>query len=176
MYTEEQRRAHVRGLQQDLRMIQNAQNLPLPKISGVYDAPTVQAVRQFQLRAGLPVTGETDLSTWDRIVQEANHLRAQTALPLAVRIFPGAAQVAAPGDRGRFLYILQGILNGLSAQYPALLPLPYTGVYDAATERAVRRLQQNSGLPATGRLDAATWNALAYLYSHAGLRAENFLE
>lgn len=176
MYTEEQRRSHVRGLQQDLRVIDAAFDEPLPRISGVYDEPTEQAVRRFQQRFGLPVTGKADLSTWDRIVQESNLIRSRTALPLAVRIFPNAALTAAPGDHGRFLYILQGILNGLTGQFPALPPLAYTGVYDPSTERAVAALQRTAGLRTTGRLDADTWNALAHLYSHVGLRADNFLD
>lgn len=176
MYTEDQRRAHVRGLQMDLRVIQAALGEPLPKISGVYDIETEQSVRRFQRRFGLPVTGQTDLSTWDRIVQEANLVRSRTALPLAVRVFPSAVQIVALGDRGRFVYILQSILNGLAMQYPDLLPIPYTGVFDEPTERAVRRLQQSAGLRTTGRLDADTWNALAHLYSHVGLRSEDFLD
>ena len=44
MYTQEQRRAHVRGLQQDLRVVQAALGEPLPKVSGVYDDATEHAV------------------------------------------------------------------------------------------------------------------------------------
>ncbi|MBS6546895.1 MAG: peptidoglycan-binding protein [Clostridiaceae bacterium] len=176
MYTQEQRRAHVRGLQQDLRVVQAALGEPLPKVSGVYDDATEHAVQRFQRHFGLPVTGKADLSTWDRIVQEANLVRSRTAIPLAVRVFPSALQIVAPGDHGRFLYILQAMLNGLSAQYPALLPIPYTGIYDDATERAIRQLQQSCGLPVTGRLNADTWNTLAHLYSHIGLRSEDFLD
>ena len=172
MYTEEQRREHIRGLQQDLRVIQAAQDAPLPKISGVYDSLTEDAVRRFQRQSGLPVTGKTDLTTWDRIVQQANSTRSRTALPLAVRVFPSALYRVGPGDQGRFLYILQGILNGLAAVYSNLSPLPYTGVYDDATARSISALQRASGLRATGRLDADTWNALAYLYSHVGNRPE----
>ncbi len=170
MYTDEQRQEHIRGLQQDLRVIQAAQDGPLPKISGVYDALTEDAVRRFQRQQGLPVTGRTDLTTWDRIVHAANRARSQTALPLAVRVFPSALQLVEPGDQGRFLYILQGILNGLADTYANMPAIPYSGVYDDATEQSVTALQRAAGLPATGRLDADTWNALAHLYSHVGTR------
>ena len=63
MYTQEQRRAHVRGLQQDLRVVQAALGEPLPKVSGVYDDATEHAVQRFQRHFGLPVTGKADLST-----------------------------------------------------------------------------------------------------------------
>ena len=40
------------------------------------------------------------------------------------------------------------------------LPLTADGVFGPATEAAVRRLQQGSGLPVTGNLDPATWALL----------------
>ena len=172
MYTEEQRREHIRGLQQDLRVIQAAQEEPLPQINGVYDALTENAVRRFQRQQGLPATGKTDLTTWDRIVQEANHTRSRTALPLAVRVFPSALYRVGPGDQGRFLYILQGILNGLATLYSNVPAPDYTGIYDQATENSVTALQRTAGLQATGRLDADTWNAMAHLYSHVGNRPD----
>ncbi len=174
MYTDEQRRQHICGLQQDLRIIQGS--AAGPKISGTYDAPTTEAVKHFQQQNHLPVTGQTDIGTWDMIVQQANAIRSRTAQPLAVRIFPNAAQVVLPGDHGRFLYILQGMFNGLLAQFPACLPLVYTGIYDAATENAVAALQRSAGLPANGRLDASTWNAFAHLYSNDGLQTDNFID
>lgn len=165
MYTEEQRRDHIAGLQQDLRVIQGAQDAPVPTISGEYDSLTENAVRRFQQQHQLPVTGKTDLTTWDSIVAEANSVRSRTALPLAVRVFPNALYQVEPGDHGRFLYILQGILNGLAEAYHNFAPLDYTGVYDKPTEQAVLSLQYAAGLPPTGKLDAETWNSLAHLYA-----------
>lgn len=171
MYSDEQFISHIRGLQQDLRVIHAALNEPMPKISGVYDSLTENAVKNFQRRFGLPVTGQTDLSTWDKIVQESNSIRSKNAIPLAVRVFPGAAYVVSPGDKGRLIYILQAILNGLAIEFPYLFDIPYSGVYDAPTERAVTLLQRNAGLPATGKLDAPTWNAISFLYSHVALNS-----
>lgn len=39
-----------------------------------------------------------------------------------------------------------------------------TGVYNAETEEAVRRYQEERKLPVTGIVDAATWNAIANEY------------
>jgi peptidoglycan hydrolase-like protein with peptidoglycan-binding domain len=43
------------------------------------------------------------------------------------------------------------------------LPVDFvlSGIYDAATESAVREFQQVKGLPVTGTADTATWNALS---------------
>ena len=77
------------------------------------------------------------------------------------------------GDTGRFVYILQGILNGLAIEFPYLPKIDYTGVYDCNTEQAIKILQKNSGLPSTGKLDAATWNAISFLYSNIAVSLED---
>lgn len=175
MYTEEQREQHVLGLQKDLRMIHAKNGDTQPHISGIYDDHTEQAVRAFQLRYKLPVTGKADLTTWDRIVHESNLIRNRNAAPLAVRIFPHAALIVSPGDEGRFVYILQAMLNGLHREFPHLLPLQYTGIYDIPTERVTKSLQRAAGLPQTGRIDAGTWDMLARLYSHITQRSDSIL-
>lgn len=171
MYRQEQNRAHILGLQKDLRMLCAQTGDPQPSISGRYDAATREAIRRFQLRHHLPVTGKTDLSTWDHIVHEANQMRSRIALPLAVRIFPHTGLTIRLGDSGRFIYLLQAMLNSLRTQFPALLPLSYTGIYDHATELVVFALQHAAALPETGRLNAQTWRVLAQLYTHAAICA-----
>ncbi|MBO7309783.1 MAG: peptidoglycan-binding protein [Clostridia bacterium] len=42
--------------------------------SGVFDEQTEQAVREFQLKNGLPPTGKVDRTTWNRIVREYSSL------------------------------------------------------------------------------------------------------
>ena len=42
--------------------------------SGVFDEQTEQAVREFQLKNGLPPTGKVDRATWNRIVREYSNL------------------------------------------------------------------------------------------------------
>lgn len=42
--------------------------------SGVYDAQTQQAIREFQRINLLPETGEVDRATWNRIVREYSNL------------------------------------------------------------------------------------------------------
>ena len=40
------------------------EEIPGPELSGVLDGPTERAVTAFQLKAGLPATGEIDKQTW----------------------------------------------------------------------------------------------------------------
>ena len=59
----------VRSLQQMLRTIAESDSRhPSVVPDGIYGPDTVAAVSYFQRRYGLPVTGVTDLATWETIV------------------------------------------------------------------------------------------------------------
>lgn len=156
----------VADLQRQLRAVAHQNRyIPLVAIDDHYGPETTQAVKAFQQAYGLPVTGVTDLPTWEALRQavEAAQLTSEPHLPLQPFASPGA--VLRPGELGDTVYILQAILQRLGREFANLHPPRVTGMYDASTERAVRELQQVGGLPATGRVDKATWNLLAGHYN-----------
>ena len=59
---------------------------------------------------------------------------------------------------------LQRYLRTLYYFDDALSPTPVDGVFDRATEEAVRRFQRGEGLPVTGRVDQDTWERLFARY------------
>lgn len=59
---------------------------------------------------------------------------------------------------------LQRYLRTLYYFDEALSPLPVDGIYDRATEEAVRHFQADERLPITGRVDFATWERLFARY------------
>ena len=59
----------IRSLQTMLRTIAHADETLLKIVpDGIYGPNTVQAVREFQRQNALPVTGETDNATWNKLV------------------------------------------------------------------------------------------------------------
>lgn len=46
------------------------ESIPEPAVSGIIDLPTSDALAEFQLLSGLPVTGELDKITWDRLARQ----------------------------------------------------------------------------------------------------------
>ncbi|MGH3508331.1 MAG: glycoside hydrolase domain-containing protein [Nocardioidaceae bacterium] len=102
-----------------------------------YTPATAWAVRQFQDRRGLRVTGALNPSTWTALLSAGTQ-------PLLKR---GSA-----ADRVRFLQ---------RALRPALArKLEVTGVVNSVTEVAVKRYQRAVGHPVTGVVTRATWKAL----------------
>lgn len=60
---------------------------------------------------------------------------------------------------------LQRYLRTLAYFDDTLSPLPVDGIFDTATEGAVRRFQEGEGLPVTGRVDQDTWERLFARYT-----------
>lgn len=122
------RGSNVRAVQGLLRQ-HGATSLP---ISGVFDTPTLAAVRDFQTARGLPVTGMVDGTTWLRLI---------------VRLDAGAT--------GEAVKVVQRQLNDKRGA-----GLVVDGTLAGATLSAVRSFQRHAGLPATFTVDSATWRQL----------------
>jgi peptidoglycan hydrolase-like protein with peptidoglycan-binding domain len=101
-------------------------------ISGIFDAPTVAAVKAFQTARGLPVTGMVDGATWSRFL---------------VSLGSGAS--------GEAVAVLQRQLNEKRGA-----GLTVDGTLGTTTVSAVRTFQRHAGRPVTGVVDAATWRYL----------------
>ena len=155
----------IRSLQTMLRVI--AENDPsyvriIP--DGIYGPETMQAVSTFQRKHGLPVTGVTNLPTWEAIVAVYNPalVEQDAAQPIEIILNPG--QVIRKGERNPNLYLAQAMLTVLSQLYSSIIAPAMTGILDEATADALASLQQLSGLPMTGNLDKHTWKHLALQY------------
>jgi len=113
-------------------------------VTGTYATTTTAAVRGFQDRRGLAVTGSVDQLTWQR-------LGAMTGKPtedeMHNRLTPGAALLR-QGSTGDTVKELQARLKQAGWWGGEL-----TGTYDVPTDVAVRAFQDKRGLPVTGEVD-----------------------
>ena len=80
---------------------------------GVLGTRTEQAVREWQSYAGLPVTGQIDVMTWDTIVNKLRELNIVTNIPVASRSF-----FLSSGAQGISVYKMQEYLNEIAAKNP----------------------------------------------------------
>ena len=71
-----------------------------------------------------------------------------------------------PGMIGENVALIQTMLNRISRNYPAIpkIPTPVSGVFDQATEEAVRVFQEVFDLVPDGIVGSATWYKLVFLY------------
>lgn len=162
----------IRSLQTMLQVI--AQNDPsyltvIP--DGIYGPETIRAVAAFQRKHLLPVTGITDLKTWEAIVPIFDlSLAAQNAAqPIEVVWNPGV--VLYRGESHPNLFLVQGMLAVLSEVYHSVSKPSLSGVLDDITSDSLASFQMLSGLPMTGNLDRQTWIQLSQQYPLAANRA-----
>lgn len=155
----------IRSLQTMLRVIGEDLGYTENVIpDGIYGSSTMEAVSRFQQDHALPVTGVADQPTWERIVAEYEpaKIRVEAAEPLQLILNPG--QVIRRGQSHPYLYLVQGMLIGISEEYGSVPSPQVTGVLDLATAEALSAFQYLSELPQTGQLDKITWKHLALQY------------
>ncbi|MCR4795116.1 MULTISPECIES: peptidoglycan-binding protein [Ruminococcus] len=77
------------------------------------------------------------------------------------------------GSFGNDVKFIQVWLNRISRNFPAIPKIPAAdGIFDTATENAVRKFQQIFGLEVTGTVNAATWYRISYIYTSVKRLAE----
>ena len=137
------------------------ESLSVP-VCGAWNDATERAVRAFQQRQRLPVTGVCGRETWDRMAACCAE-EVEKRAPVYVKIRDCGLE---PGDDGDAVALLQLVLRGLEGSYP-VSGVPLDGRYGPETEAAVRTFRRIAGLPQTGRMDRAAWRALAEAYDGA---------
>ena len=155
----------IRDLQYKLQLIAAMDDSYLPlKADGISGPQTADALRRFQLRHGLSVSGEADEQTVTMIERLYDDLSRLIADPHALCPLPSPYFTASVGDTGSFVGILQAILCEIAADTAAPKP-PMSGAYDKQTADCIRFWQQVLGLPTSGMLDRFCWDGLADLYN-----------
>ncbi|NLT08266.1 MAG: spore cortex-lytic protein [Ruminococcus sp.] len=77
------------------------------------------------------------------------------------------------GSAGNDVRSLQIFLNRISGNYPAIPKIPAAdGIFDQATESAVKVFQEVFGLQVNGIVDLATWYRITYIYTSVKKIAE----
>ncbi len=153
-------------LQQMLRRIAQTEHFkPILNPDGIYGKETADAVREFQRRAALPVTGEVDFTTWNRIVSDYDKAERALAPGDAILPFPAADYRTHRGEKSDIILIIQIMLSAISIAYDDFEAVPLSGEYGTETADAVGRFQKINRLPETGDVDKATWNELARSYN-----------
>ncbi len=120
---------------------------------------------------GLKQWGTVDLANrgyvpYDILKYYYGNVNIKRNAPVRANIpsYPGRALRV--GDRGEDVRTIQRELNRIAANYPAIPTVPVDlGVFDAATERAVRAFQRIFNLTQDGIVGKNTWYRLKNIYN-----------
>jgi peptidoglycan hydrolase-like protein with peptidoglycan-binding domain len=122
-----------------------------PDISGDYDRVTRAAVRGFQAKHGITVTGKVYPRTWNRLVRMT---RMPTYNQMHNIMVPGPTIIGSE-DEGREVRELQARLKQIAWLFGDVTPH-----YGDETTDAVEGFQEKREIPVTGEVDQRTWNRL----------------
>ena len=158
----------VENLQRYLRQLAYwEENLPMPPADGIFESRTEESLRAYQTSRGLPVTGNADQETWERLYAEYRASLAQHSPPRQVSVFylePEGDRIT-DGSVGFAVTALQYMLSELRRSYTALEGVEITGVYDEKTAEAVRAFQKANRLSDGDGVGLMTWNAITDQYN-----------
>lgn len=164
----------VRSLQTMLRTIASIEPRQLNVMpDGIYGPQTADAVRSFQRRMGLPITGAVDQNTHEQIVREHDRARVEADRARHVHVTLAPGQMIRRGQCHPAIHLAQSMLTVIGLAAPGLPAPTHTGVLDEATAGALAAFQAYAGLPPTGELDKRTWKDLALHFSLAADWLEN---
>lgn len=135
------------------------------EITGTYDENTKTSVRQFQERFGLKPTGVVDMPTFRKGVEAYNNI-VQNLEPEVREQYPYlfGGEVLTLGATGEDVTKVQTYLSEIAKKFNYVPPVPITNVYDAATEAAVKAVQEHFVIPITGTVGPVTWYQIVQLY------------
>ena len=160
-----------RNLQTYLRQLAYFDNdIPFVPIDGNPGEDTTAAIRAYQRKKGLTVTGIADQATWEALYEDYLVSLEEQSLPETFSPFPPTPTnySLGEGDMGFAVSAIQYLLETISVFFP-VEAVEITGVYDEKTRDAISEMQARYLLPVTGRTDKLTWNALVRLYESAPL-------
>lgn len=155
-----------------IRLNRISTNYPgIPKINptdGNFGVGTEEAVRAFQRTFRLSQDGIVGPATWYRITYLFNAVKRLSELDSeGIRIdeLPRAfEQLLSLGDTGDNVRVVQYYLAVVAAYYDTIPEIEVNGIFDEATEAAVRAFQQQFGLTQDGLVGRQTWQALEDAY------------
>lgn len=164
-YTPQQKKKHIRELQQYLQRISYYNDkIPLIIPDGYFGKETSTAVRAFQREYKIPETGTATHETWNKIVSVYRGFIDSEPIPLD--IFPSQSYLVRKGDSGIIVYVIQVLLHEIGLKYDNFPDIVINGIYDNSTANAVSFLQNLSNLSQTGTVNNQTWNILSASVHH----------
>ena len=141
------------------------------KPDGIYGSDTQKLVGDFQEKYGLSPTGEVDYETWNLLHSIEEAVKDAEKIARAVHIFPMYENYEIlPNAKDDSLFVIQYMLNQILNDHDDIEKLELTGIYDKATQDAIKVLERKSLNDHAGKIDANTFNLIADEYERLNSR------
>ena len=135
-------------------------NLPVVVIDGYYGEQTKKAVEIFQEINSIPVTGQVDSLTLEKINYYLKNRINLIDEKINYDDIDMSDNVVKLGSKGKYVSDLQILLNIAHNMLPNLDKVKVNGIFDENTKQAVLKFQKEYGIDTDGIVGAVTWDAL----------------
>ncbi len=161
------------NLQTFLRSISKVNENIYPVIpDGIFGEDTKRSVESFQLAYNLPVTGEVNSDTWEKIISEYEKYIKSLPSENGVNIIT-SEKVIYFGENDSALLIVQAMIFSLSKLFSNIPSVEITGIYDEKTKSAIIITKELFGLSGE-QIDKEFIGELSDLYEHAVVYKKDF--
>lgn len=135
-------------------------------IDGIFGNETRESVLSAQNTFGLLEDGIVGELTWNAIYNAYRGIVQQIPLEyIEGNIVPFPGLLLRIGSDNDSVLLLQQYINVIAQVIPEVNSVELTGYFGTQTDRAVKTIQEFSGLESNGLVGAITWDAITSLYS-----------
>lgn len=155
----------VRNLQNFLRKISYHYNTVSTVVpDGIFSDQTYQSVKSFQKTFDLPETGTVNKPTWDKIIAVYDSIIRVYSSPVQISLITNAEMKIYAKEENEMLYAIQSLLFVLSERFINIPPVDICAVHNAASVKAVMKIQEICDLPQDGVINKLTYDMIAIIY------------
>ena len=134
-------------------------------IDGIFGEETRDAVYAFQNKYGLAQDGIVGRDTWNKLQDVYrdiyNSIPRDYTFTYGELLFPGTFLTL--GNTDKAVTYLQQALEFIARYDPSIPKVEVTGVYDKATENAVKEIQRREGYEVNGVTGPLVWKRVFQL-------------
>ncbi len=159
MYIQNDTAAAIRRIQDYLFEIHLYEGISyIAPRDGIYGNTTREAVREFQSRSKLPMTGIVDLVTFEALRDTARKYSEENARD--THLYSPQGFPLRPGSRGADIDVLHALLRSIAEYERDLPPVPRTSYYSEETAVAIRYMQKKFQIQEDGIVSAMLFKRL----------------
>ena len=131
---------------------------------GVYGNNTRDSVLAFQKQFGLNPTGETDYSSWNKLIQVFLEIETEYKEPYVRLIYPENELREDQTSYTSTVYIIQIMLVALAERFDNISMPSVNGIIDHPTIESINAVKLVSGLNPDGNINKMFWEYISAIY------------
>lgn len=153
----------IASLQTFLRQIAYYyEDLPSVFPNGIFDEQTQTAVKAFQRKFGLSVTGTVDLETWNSVIAE--YFDIMQEITVTGSVYPDSWFIIEPYESSDHLIVMQAMMQGISEKYENIPDVEISGIQKDDSIEITKCFQHIFGFEETGIIDNFLWKNIETMY------------